>query len=84
MDGMRQAYFKVMNLGNYMEGPLSTPSVGSFNVITTNYQYSFYVPIEGNLTGILNRGELQETGYVKGESDKITAIQRQLTMSLIK
>ena len=73
VDGLRQAYYKIMTLGNYYK--LSKLD-GSMD---TNYRYTFYVPVEGALKGIVSEGELQEEVVLRG---KPIVIERQLSLHL--
>lgn len=73
IDSRRCAYFKVVTMGN--DYHLARNGEDIF----TNYQYSFYVPLEGRYQGLLYRGDLQET-VVKPPS---YLLQRQLSMRLI-
>lgn len=75
IDNIRCGYFKVVTMGN----SFPFEAAGKLQILFTNYQYGFYVPLEGALTGLLYRGELQETVTVPGRS----IIQRQFSMKLI-
>lgn len=75
IDNIRCGYFKVITMGN----SFPFEAAGKLQILFTSYQYGFYVPLEGALTGLLYRGELQETVTVPGKS----IIQRQFSMKLI-
>lgn len=72
---VRCAFFKVVTMGNNFSMPGET---GGTQKLYTNYQYTFYVPLEGPKTGLLLRGELMETVTVPPKM----IIQRQLSMEL--
>lgn len=74
IDGVRCAFFKVMNAGNSYQAKGNAP-------ILTDYQYTFYVPLEGQYQGLLLRGELQETITVQDEKNPVFMV-RQLSMQL--
>ena len=72
IDGVRHAYVKLLNPGNYFS---------SFGV-ETNYQQTFHVPIEGPDAGIVSNGELQEIIFLPGgEAGTVRATVRQVSMS---
>lgn len=79
LNGLRGAYFKVINPGNYFKNAANS-STSLRGVKVTNYQYTFFVPIEGPMAGIVTSGELQEMGIHRGDM----AIQRQLSFALKK
>jgi|GEM_PF-6057963 len=72
MNGIRQAYFKVITMGNFYD----TPTMKTH----TNYQSSFNIAIEGPISGILTYGEIQEHGYPIGVPAMIC---RQISMRLV-
>lgn len=72
--GLRCAYFKGVTMGNkYSLKDRRGPK------IYTNYQYTFYVPLEGPKAGLLLRGDMQETVTVPPKS----VLQRQLSMEMV-
>ena len=80
-DGVKQAYFKFITMGNHYDSTLKSQPY-----IDTNYQHSMIVPLEGELAGLVNRGELQETVYATNKKTirDMTVIQRHLSLSLVK
>jgi hypothetical protein len=72
VDGARQAYFKIMTMGNYYQMPDSR--------LDTNYQYSFHVSLDEPYKGLLFDGELQENVFAHKSK---AIISRQLSMRRI-
>lgn len=76
-EGIRCAYFKVTTMGNKYSYENEN---GKVSDIYTNYQYTFYVPLEGKFQGLLLRGDLQETVTTPDGSID----QRQFSMKLAR
>ena len=76
LDGVRHAYFKVQTMGNVFRVPQQNLEMH------TNYQMTFHVPLEGEAAGLLGNGEQQEFAFVVKVGEPITAMQRQLSVSL--
>jgi hypothetical protein len=73
IDGVRQAYVRLLNPGNYFS---------AFGV-ETNYQQAFHVPLEGPNAGLVSSGELQEIVFLPGGAEgTINATVRQVSMSM--
>lgn len=75
-DKVNQAYIKILTMGNYYEMPDTDVQLDS------NYQLSFYVPLEGIDTGLVTSGELLETGYYTPKGKPTIVIQRQLSLTM--
>jgi hypothetical protein len=74
--GVKHAYFKMQTMGNVFRVPQQRMDMH------TNYQMTFHVPLEGEAAGLVSSGEQQELAYVVKEGEPITAVQRQLSLTL--
>lgn len=73
LGGTRQAFYKVMTLGNHY-APTMLPKP-----MDTNYRFTFHVPVEGPNRGIIYDGDLQEEITLRHAP---IIIQRQLSITL--
>ncbi len=71
--------FKSILMGNSFEMKVPAPR------IDTNYQYSFYVDLNGPLSGLPVKGEMNETIFTVDRKTKdVNVIQRMVSLSLLK
>jgi len=73
IDGARQAYFKIMTMGNYYQMPDSR--------LDTNYQYTFHVSLDAPCAGLLLDGDLQEHVFAHKAKEIIS---RQLSIRRVE
>lgn len=76
LDGVRHAGFKVQTMGNVFRVPQQGME------LHTNYQMTFHVPLDGEAAGLVSSGEQQELGYTVQGDEPITAIQRQISLTM--
>ena len=76
LNGTRHAYVKSSVMGNWYEDPAAAPE--------TNYQYNFFVPIEGPFAGIATMGYMDETIYVTDpRTNVVSIVQRMISLNLV-
>ena len=73
INGGKQAYFKIMTMGNYYQMPNGR--------LDTNYQYTFHVSLDGPYTGLLFDGELQEHVFAHNAKEIVS---RQLSIRRVE